>query len=70
MLLGWHHVKCVNWKKENKLVEWLRIVASGKPPPPCNRWTDGEEERLGSLSADKIDIGDTAYGRELVLKQR
>jgi hypothetical protein len=34
VLLGWHQVKSppgVNWKKEDKLAEWKRIVATMKP---------------------------------------
>ena len=34
VLLGWHQVKSppgVNWKKEEKLAEWKRIVATMKP---------------------------------------
>jgi len=41
-----------------------------KAPPPYNRWTEEEEERLGVLLANKIDIGDTAYGREVALQER
>ena len=71
VLLGWHQVKGTNgWKKEQKLAEWMRIKASLKAPPPYNRWTEEEEERLGVLLANKIDIGDTAYGREVALQER
>ena len=71
VLLGWHQVKGTNgWKKEKKLAEWQQIVGSLKPPPQYNRWTEEEEQRLLILLANKIDIGDTAYGREVALQER
>jgi hypothetical protein len=71
VLLGWHQVKGTNGlKKEQKMVEWQRIVATLKPPPQFNRWTEEEEQRLLILLANKIDIGDTAYGREVALQER
>ena len=73
VLLGWHQVKSppgVNWKKEDKLAEWKRIVATMKPPPLYVRWTNDDEDKLVNLSAERIDISNTAYGRELALKER
>jgi hypothetical protein len=73
MLLGWHQVKSppgVNWKKEDKLAEWKRIMATMKPHPLYARWTDEDEEKLVNLSAERLDISNTAYGRELALKER
>ena len=52
------------------MVEWQRIVGSLKPPPQYNRWTEEEEQRLLILLANKIDIGDTAYGCEVALQER
>jgi hypothetical protein len=52
------------------LTAWGQIVASGKAPPFFAWWTAEDEERLLSLPVDRIHLGDTAYGRELALKQR
>ena len=45
-------------------------MESLKAPPQYNRWTEEEEERLVVLLTNKIDIGDTAYGREVALQDR
>ncbi len=46
-------------------------MASQKPPPPYERWTDEDEQRLVSLeSEDVIGIEDTMFGREVALKKR
>ena len=42
-----------------------------KPPPPYERWTEDDEQRLVSLqSEDVIGIEDTMFGREVALKKR
>jgi hypothetical protein len=72
-LLGWHQAECptgVSWKKEDKVAQWRQIAASLKPPPLYTRWTEQDEERLVGLAEDGVDIGDTAHGRELALRQR
>ncbi len=45
-------------------------MATMKPPPLYARWTDEDEEKLVNLSAERLDISSTAYGRELALKER
>jgi hypothetical protein len=72
-LLAWHQVKDLppKAKKEHKIARWKEIVASQKPPPPYERWTDENEQRLVSLqSKDAIGIEDTMFGREVALKKR
>jgi hypothetical protein len=44
-------------------------VVSGKQRPPCAGWTEDEGEWLVASLGDMIDIGDTAYRQELVLRQ-
>ena len=46
------------------------IVVTMKPPPLYARWTDEDEEKLVNLLAERLDISNTAYGRELALKER
>ncbi len=41
-----------------------------KPPPLYVQWTDEDEEKLVNLSAERLNISNTAYGRELALKER
>ena len=60
----------VKWKKEDKLVELKQIVVMMKPPPLYAGWTDEDEEKLINLSAERLDISNTSYGRELALKER
>ncbi len=72
-LLAWHQVKDLppKAKKEDKIARWKEIVASQKPPPPYERWTDEDEQRLVTLqSEDAIGIEDTMFGREVALKKR
>ncbi len=58
-------------KKEQKITRWKEIVASWKPPPSYERWTEVDEQRLVSLqSEDVIGIGDTMFGSEVALKKR
>ncbi len=46
-------------------------MASQKPLPPYERWTDKDEQRLVSLqSEDAIGIEDTMFGCEVALKKR
>ncbi len=72
-LLAWHQVKDLlpKAKKEQKIMQWKEIVASRKPPPSYERWTEDDEQRLVSLqSEDVIGIEDTMFGREVALKKR
>jgi hypothetical protein len=48
----------------------MAIRADGNPPPAYERWTDEEEQRLVALNATNIDISDTQYRCEVVLKKR
>ncbi len=58
-------------KKEDKIAQWKEIVASQKPPPPYENWTDKDKQRLVSLqSKDAIGIEDTMFGCEVALKKR
>jgi len=45
-------------------------VATMKPPPLYARWTDEDEEKLVNLSAERLNISNTAYDHELALKER
>jgi hypothetical protein len=45
-------------------------VASQKPPPPYERWTNEDEQRLVALQSDVIGIEDRMFGREVALKKR
>ena len=45
-------------------------MASQKPPPPFERWTNEDEQRLVALQSDVISIGDTVFGRQVALKKR
>ncbi len=45
-------------------------MSSGKQPPDYDRWTAEDKERLTALQGAKVDIGDTQYGWELVLRER
>jgi hypothetical protein len=41
-----------------------------KPPPLYAWWTDEDEEKLVNLPVERLDISNTAYSRELALKER
>ncbi len=70
-LLAWHQLpKTKGAKKADKLQQWTAIRADGNPPPAYKRWTDEDERRLVALHATNIDISDTQYGHEVVLKKR
>ena len=70
-LLAWHQVeKTKGAKKADKLNQWKAIVADEKQPPPFSKWTNTDDEILENLRKKEIDIGDTAYGRMLALKER
>jgi hypothetical protein len=71
-LLPWHQVKDLpsKAKKEDKLARWRAIVASQKPPPPYERWTNEDKQQLVALQSDVIGIEDTMFGCEVVLKKR
>jgi hypothetical protein len=51
VLLVWHQVKDLppKPKKEDKLAWWREIVASLKPPPLYERWTNEDEQWLDAL---------------------
>ena len=67
----WHQVpKTKGAKKADKLQQCMAVRADGNPPPAYKRWTDEEEQRLVALNATNIDISDTQYRREVVLKKR
>ena len=51
-------------------MEEKAIVATMKPSTLYARWTDEDEEKLVNLLAERLDISNTAYGRELALKER
>ena len=71
MLLVWHQVpKTKSAKKLDKLQQWMAIRVDGDPPPAYERWTDEDEQRLVALHATNIDISDTQYRREVVLKKK
>jgi hypothetical protein len=71
-LLAWHQVKdlLLKAKKEDKLARWRAIVASQKPLPPYERWTNEDKQQLVALQSNVIGIEDTMFGREVVLKKR
>ena len=70
-LLAWHQVdKTKGAKKADKLEKWKKILSGGQQPPEYKQWTEDNEERLLALGKTNIDIKDTQYGRELVLKER
>ncbi len=46
------------------------IKESMKMPPPYERWTDEDEQRLIALQSNRIGIEDTMFGHEVVLKKR
>ncbi len=71
VLLAWHHApKKKSNKKKDKLEQWVEIRRSMKPPPPYNKWTDEDEQKLTALMSDKVDMADTFFGCELALKER
>ncbi len=45
-------------------------MATMKPPPLYAWWTDEDEEKLVNLPVERLDISNTAYSRELALKER
>jgi hypothetical protein len=47
-----------------------RDLASQKPPPLYERWTNEDEQRLVALQSNVIGIEDTMFGREVVMKKR
>ncbi len=63
ILLAWHQVKDLQPKpkKEDKLARWTQIVASIKPPPPYERWTNEDEQKLVALHSDVIGIKDMMF---------
>ena len=56
-------------KKENGLNMWRRIVASMKPLPLFDPWTEDNKNELSELKNKEICIGDTALGRLQSLKK-
>jgi hypothetical protein len=71
-LLAWHQVKDLppKAKREDKLARWREIMASQKPPPLFERWTNEDKQQLVALQSDVIGIKDTMFGREVALKKR
>jgi hypothetical protein len=64
--LDWHQVKMPQKsKKDDKLGQWMQILAEGRQPPEYQRWTDVDEQRLLALLTSKIGLTDTCYGHEL-----
>jgi hypothetical protein len=71
VLLAWHQApKKKGDKKRDKLEQWVEIRWSMKPPPPYNKWTDKDEQKLTALMSDEVDMADKFFGRELALKER
>ena len=71
-LLAWHQVKDLppKAKKGDKLARWREIMASQKPPPPYERWTNEDKQLLVALQSNMIGIKDTMFGREVALKRK
>jgi hypothetical protein len=57
-------------KKEDKLGQWMHILAEGWQPPEYQWWMDVDEQRLLALSTSQIGLMDTCYGRELKRRKR
>jgi hypothetical protein len=73
VLLAWYQAtKSKGAKKADKADQWKQILESGKQPPDYDRWTAEYEERIVGLAVqgNNIDISDTLYGHEVVLKKR
>jgi hypothetical protein len=65
-LLDWHQVKMPQKsKKDDKLGQWMQILAEGWQPPEYQWWTDVDKQRLLALLTSKIGLTDTCYGRKL-----
>ena len=47
-----------------------RDVASQKPPPQYERWTNKDKEWLIALQFNVISIRDTMFGHKVALKKR
>jgi hypothetical protein len=70
-LLAWHQVAKVKGAKwADKGEQWKQILESRKQLPDYDWWTAEDEERLIDLQGTKVDIKDTQYGWELVLRER
>ncbi len=71
VLLAWHQApKVAGAKKADRLVQLQNIVAGREAPPLFTCWTNDDKERLLSLMPDSVDISDTHYGQEAMLKER
>ena len=71
VLLVWHQApKMKGVKKAGKLQQWMAIRVDGEPPPAYDTWMDEDEQRLVALQMTNIDISNTQYGHEVVLKKR
>ena len=71
ILLAWHQAPTIKGvKKAGKLQQWMAIRADGEPPPAYDTWMDEDEQRLVALQMTNIDISNTQYGHEVVLKKR
>lgn len=70
-LLNWYQAPKVKGAlKADKLEQWKQILESGNEPPPFEKWTDEDDSMLHYLETKEIELGDTAYGRLLALKER
>ena len=50
--------------KEQKLLKWKEICATGtKPLPECFQWTDKEEAQLLKLETEEVSMADTHLAR-------
>ncbi len=65
-LLDWHQVKMPQKsKKEDKLEQWMQILAEGQQPVEYQWWMDKDKQRLLALSTSKIGLTDSCYGHKL-----
>ena len=64
-LLKWHDVNLKELKGKNeKVAKWKQILERKKPPPSFNVWAEADEAKLLELREFKIEIEDTALGRQ------
>ena len=60
----------IGMNKEQKLSKWVRIVSSGKPPPPYEKWTEVDELRLEEAQSDVVEMAHTVLGQMEALKKK
>ena len=56
--------------KPSKIAKWRAIVAVSTLPPVNEEWSPENEVELKRLRKKDIKMGDTAYGRLLLLAQK